>query len=215
MLKEDLLLDSARQFSDANQDENHHGRQESIIPGVPFSCQDSKESIWYVLRVSYSREMKVKALLEERGVKTFVPMEWKKKEKAGKQIKVLEPAVSNLCFAKSSKEQLDEFIHGYGDNSPVHYYWDRTASRPMTVRDKVMDDFIKVASAIDQDILYIKEITPKLSEGTTVMVKEGPFAGVEGKVVRIKKSRRIVVELPGMMAVATTYIAPEVLEILD
>ena len=209
------MLDSARQFSDANQDENHHGRQESIIPGVTFSCQDSKESIWYVLRVSYSREMKVKALLEERGVRTFVPMEWKKKEKDGKQIKVLEPAVSNLCFAKSSKEQLDEFIHGYGDNSPVHYYWDRTASRPMTVRDKVMDDFIKVASAIDQDILYIKEITPKLSEGTTVMVKEGPFAGVEGKVVRIKKSRRIVVELPGMMAVATTYIAPEVLEILD
>ena len=43
---------------------------------------------------------------------------------------------------------------------------------------------------------------------------EGPFKGVEGVVVRVKKSRRVVVELPGMLAVATTYIQPTDLELL-
>ena len=38
--------------------------------------------------------------------------------------------------------------------------------------------------------------------------------GVEGKVVRIRKSRRVLVELPGMLAVATTYIDPVNLEII-
>ena len=215
MLKEDLLLDSARPFSDENQDETYRGRQEMHIPGVPFLCLDPRQNYWYVLRVSYSRELKIKAMLEDRGVRTFVPMEWRKKEQNGKQVKVLVPAINNLCFVNSSKETLDDFIHAYGEDSPVHYYWDRTTRRPLTVRDKVMEAFITVSSAIDNDILYIREITPKLRAGASVKVKEGPFAGVEGKVVRIKKSRRIVVELPGMLAVATTYVAPEAIEILN
>ena len=40
-------------------------------------------------------------------------------------------------------------------------------------------------------------------------VISGPFAGVEGKVVRIRKSRRILVEIPGMLAVASTYLPIE------
>ena len=77
-----------------------------------------------------------------------------------------------------------------------------------------MDDFIKVASTMDEDLIYLTEISEKLREGQTVKVKDGPFKGVEGKIVRIRKSRRIFVEIPGMVAVATTYVLPEYLEIL-
>jgi hypothetical protein len=77
-----------------------------------------------------------------------------------------------------------------------------------------MNDFIAVSSTLDEDLIYITEITSKLREGQTVKVNEGPFKGIEGKVVRIRKSRRILVELPGMLAVATTYIQPEYLEII-
>ena len=52
-------------------------------------------------------------------------------------------------------------------------------------------------------------------EGRKVRILEGPFAGVEGVIVRIKKSRRVVVELPGMLAVATTYITPDALELIE
>ena len=65
------------------------------------------------------------------------------------------------------------------------------------------------------DTLYLKEITPQLRVGTRVRVTEGPFKGVEGFVARIKKSRRIVVELPGMLAVATTYVEPQALELIE
>ena len=126
----------------------------------------------------------------------------------------LVPAVSNLCFVRWTKTALDSFIRSFGDASPVTYYWDRTANRPLTIPDKAMEDFIAVASTMDEDLIYITEISAKLREGQTVKVKEGPFKGVEGKIVRIRKSRRILVELPGMMAVASTYVAPEFLEII-
>ena len=232
MLKETLLLDSTRPFSDApNMD---IGCPEHSSEGVPLS--------WYALRVSYSRELKVRDKLNELGVKTFVPMMWRRCPvkpgmTKGKQTtsslpaptgqsteslkrmrknpsRRLVPAVGNLCFAYSTRAELEDFIRGYGETSPVHFYWDRTANKPLTVPEKAMNDFIAVSSTLDEDLIYITEITSKLREGQTVKVKEGPFKGVEGKVVRIRKSRRILVELPGMLAVATTYIQPEYLEII-
>lgn len=200
MLKEDLLLDSTRPFSDTP----------DIDLGGPESDSMGVLSSWYVLRVSYSRELKIQDRLKELGVKSFVPMMWKKV----KGEKKLVPAVSNLCFAYWTREALDGFIRSYGETSPVSYYWDRTVNRPMTVPKKAMDDFMLVASSMDEDLIYITEISGKLKEGQTVKVKDGPFKGVEGKIVRIRKSRRILVELPGMLAVASTYIAPQFLEII-
>ena len=202
MLKDNLLLDSTRPFSDAPN--KHIGCPEHSSEGVPSS--------WYALRVSYSRELKVQKALDALGVKTFVPMMWKRCPVNSDR--KLVPAVGNLCFAYSTRTALEDFIRGYGEASPVHFYWDRTANRPLTVPDKAMNDFITVASTLDEDIVYVTEISAKLREGQTVMVKDGPFKGVEGKVVRIRKSRRILVELPGMLAVATTYIDPVNLEII-
>ena len=232
MLKETLLLDSTRPFSDAP----------NMDIGCPEHSSEGVPSSWYALRVSYSRELKVRDRLNELGVKTFVPMMWRRcpvkpgmtkgqpttsslpaptgqsteslKRMRKNPSRRLVPAVGNLCFAYSTRAELEDFIRGYGDTSPVHFYWDRTANKPLTVPEKAMNDFIAVSSTLDEDLIYITEITSKLREGQTVKVKEGPFKGIEGKVVRIRKSRRILVELPGMLAVATTYIQPEYLEII-
>ena len=244
-----MLLDSTRPVGKTLNTTS--GRPKNTSAGVPYSCPnptlDPDATVWFALRATYSRELKVQALLNERGLRTFVPMMWRrcpvkpgmtvnsgKPVKPGMTVKPVKPgmtgtpssptqsgisrklvpAVSNLCFVRWTKTALDIFIRSFGDASPVTYYWDRTANRPLTIPDKAMEDFIAVASTMDEDLIYITEISAKLREGQTVKVKEGPFKGVEGKIVRIRKSRRILVELPGMMAVASTYVAPEFLEIL-
>ena len=197
MLTDDLLLDSARAYSNSLNVDN--------------GCS------WYALRVSYSRELKIQAQLQEVGVRTFVPMAWRRcPDKPGitKDAKKLVPAVNNLCFVYWTKPEIESYIRSFGEKSPVHFYWDRTTSSALVVPEKAMEDFIKVSASMDEDLIYITEITEKLREGQAVRVKEGPFKGIEGKVVRIKKSRRILVELPGMLAVATTYVDPAFLEII-
>ena len=151
------------------------------------------------------------------GVRTFVPMVWRRcpvKPGMTKETRKLVPAVNNLCFAYWTRPEIESYIRSFGEKSPVHFYWDRTTSSALVVPEKAMEDFIKVSASMDEDLIYITEITEKLREGQTVRVKEGPFKGVEGKVVRIKKSRRILVELPGMLAVATTFVDPAFLEII-
>ena len=126
----------------------------------------------------------------------------------------LVPAITGLVFVHTTRETLDSYIRSFGEDRPVNYYWDRTSNRPLTVPDKDMENFIAVASTLDEDLIYLTEISDKLREGQKVIVKEGPFKGVEGKVVRIRKSRRIMVEIPGMLAVASTYVEMGNVEII-
>lgn len=200
------MLDSTRPIGKTLNTDT--GRPKTTSAGVLQQCQTSAQTTekWYALRATYSRELKVQAALQEKGIRTFIPMMWREKK--------LVPAVSGLVFALATRETLDAFIRSFGDARPVNYYWDRTASAPLTVPDKAMDDFISIASTMDEDLIYLTEISDKLREGQTVKVKDGPFKGVEGKIVRIRKSRRILVELPGMLAVASTYIEPNHLEII-
>ena len=197
------MLDSTRPIGKTLNTSN--GRPETTSAGVLPQCHEATAS-WYALRATYSRELKVQDQMREQGLRTFIPMMWKEKK--------LVPAITGLVFVNATRDQLDSYIRSFGEDRPVNYYWDRTANRPLTVPDKAMEDFIAVASTMDPDLIYLTEISDKLREGQKVVVKEGPFKGVEGKVVRIRKSRRIMVEIPGMLAVASTYVEMGNVEII-
>ena len=169
---------------------------------------------WFAIRVSYGRVLKFSAELQELGVQHFVPMAKKKVVKEGKTVTVTAPAVSNLCFVYSTKAFLDDLFRGMGENRNVHFFWDKSTRNPIVVSDKAMTDFMQICAVMNDETLYLKDITEKLREGQKVRVTEGPFKGVEGTIVRIKKSRRVVVELPGLLAVATNFIDPRFLEAL-
>ena len=198
------MLDSTRPIGKTLNTSN--GRPETSAGVLPQ---------WHVLRATYARELKVQDQLREHGFRTFIPMTWHKADPAtGNQQKTLVPAITGLVFAQATRDALDAYIRSFGDARPVNYYWDRTTNRPLTVPDKAMEDFIAIASTMDPDLIYLTEISDKLREGQKVIVKEGPFKGVEGKVVRIRKSRRIMVEIPGMLAVASTYVEMGNVEII-
>ena len=169
---------------------------------------------WHVIRVTYSRELKFQAQLNEAGFQTFVPMCRKKIEKNGKQQTVVVPAVSNLCFVRTTREELRDFMIGLGEACPARFVWDKATRDPMTVPDKAMQDFMKISLTMSDEVLYLNEVSAKLRAGNKVRITEGPFKGVEGTVVRIKKSRRVMVELLGMFAITTNYIPLQDLELI-
>ncbi|MBQ3612502.1 MAG: UpxY family transcription antiterminator [Bacteroidales bacterium] len=169
---------------------------------------------WYAVRVTYGRELKFRQQLMEAGFEAFVPMCRKKAVKNGVSSVVVVPAVSNLCFVNSEKSLIEDFMLSLGEACPARFMWDKARSAPMVVPDKAMSDFIRICMVMSDEVLYLQDITAKLREGRKVRVVDGPFAGVEGVVVRVKRSRRVMVELPGMFAVATTYVHPKDLELL-
>lgn len=169
---------------------------------------------WYAIRVSYGRVLKFAAHLQDVGIECFVPMCRKKVTSGEKTETKLLPAVSNLCFVHSSRAVIDEIFLSMGDNKTAHYIWDKSTRQPIFVPDKQMQDFIQISRVMSDDVLYLNDITSRLREGQRVRVLEGPFKGVEGVVMRVKRSRRVIVDFPGLLAIATTYIQAQHLELL-
>jgi hypothetical protein len=75
-----------------------------------------------------------------------------------------------------------------------------------------MEDFMRICLVMNDEALYLKDITSKLHEGQRVRMTDGPFKGIEGVVLRVKRSRRVIVDFPGLLAIATNYIDPRFLE---
>ncbi len=83
---------------------------------------------------------------------------------------------------------------------------------PAPIPDHEMDVFRFVVTAGRQGLTVLGDDNPKYHEGDRVVVIDGPFKGAEGHVHRIKRDRRVVVAVNGVVAVALTYIHPNMLK---
>ena len=177
-------------------------------------CGDPKS--WFPMRVTYSRELKVKGELDRLGIGCFVPMTQRLVE-SGKDGEAelrreLVPAISNLIFVRSTQERLSELKRTNEVLEPLRYMMDRTAERAheiMTVPDRQMENFLRVARKTDESVMFLDENTIVGKEGKRVRIIGGAFEGVEGVIRRVKRCKRVVVEIEDVMSVAIAHVPTE------
>jgi len=171
-------------------------------------CGDPKT--WYPMRVTYSREMKVKAELDRLEIENFVPMTYKLVcSDNGKLHRELVPAINNLIFVRSTQGRISELKTTNEVLEPLRYMLDHTAGKEheiMTVPDRQMENFMRVASMTDDSVMFLDEKTIVGKEGKRVKIMGGAFEGVEGVIRRVKRCKRVVVELEGIASVAIAYV---------
>lgn len=170
---------------------------------------------WYAIRVLYGREMKLKELLDVGSIKNFVPMQQKLITVKGTTRKVCVPAIRNLIFVYATRSFLNALKTECELHIPFRHIMDRTSNQPIVIQDREMDHFIAVSGTMNQQLLYLTKVNLTLRNGDRVKVTGGPFAGVEGNVVRIKKDRRVMVLLNNLIAVVTAHINPLLLKKIE
>lgn len=170
---------------------------------------------WFVLRVTYQRELSAKEKLEALGIACFVPTKVVRKlDKSGKYVKKRVSALHNYIFVNSTRGCIDGIKQ---HKIPwlryvIDHKHDKTQSNVLTVPEKQMLDFIAIAGSDDERIEYISEEQMSFNRGERVRILGGPFEGVEGIFMKInnKRGRCVVVKIEGITAVATATI-PSVL----
>ena len=75
-----------------------------------------------------------------------------------------------------------------------------------------MDIFIRICQSFGEPVIMTE--APKVKLGDRVRVKEGSLAGLEGNVVRIRKQKRVLVCVAGIIWAATAHIPAEMLEVI-
>ena len=183
-------------------------------------CGDPK--MWFPMRVTYQREMKVKAELDRLGIENFVPMRYKVVESQNdgdtELRRVLVPAINNLIFVRSTQERVSELKRRNEVLEPLRYMMGHTAASEhsiMTVADRKMENFMRVASRTDDSVMFLDNETVVGKEGKRVEIMGGAFEGVTGVIRRVKRCKRVVVEIEGVASVAIAYVPAGVLKVIS
>ena len=169
----------------------------------------TNEVLWYPMRVTYNRELKIKGYLDEMQIENFVPMkyEWKGKTK------YLVPAIHNLIFIRSTQEIITNLKRCKKEFEPLRYMIRPSKyhqeSSIIYVPKHQMDNFMQVATAQDDSIMFLDVNSYIEKVGKRVKITEGQFKNVEGVIKRIKKNKYVVVQIEGIAAVAITYVPAE------
>ena len=196
--------------------------------GVSVENVPAGNKQWFVLRVSYGRIDKAKTFVEAKGLECNVPSRYKEVRKQGKKRIITEPLLPSLIFVHASAEQVETLLH---DNKVVanesipllSYYFDHTIHRqdnpdrnpPLTIREAAMNNFIRLTSIKNPHIIPVTSNNIQFKMGDNVVVTEGEFKGVHGRVARIAGQQRVVVELFDGCLVATAYVPKEAMRIYN
>ena len=178
--------------------------------GREFESPLSDEMCWFAMRVTYRREMKVKAEMDALGVPVFVPM--RRIMQPGRRLKnAFEPAIHNLIFIHATEEK----VQALKKSRPELQYMMRKMNGKMEkiiVPQKQMDDFMKVCTTSQDFIEIVSAEGIRLKPGQEVMVVSGPLQGIRGHFQRVDghRSRRFIVTIPGACAATVEVKAEDV-----
>lgn len=181
---------------------------------------------WFVLRVSYGRIIKAKAFVEANGLECYVPLRYKEVRKHGKKRIITESLLPSFLFVHASAEQVDSLlqdknIKAFENRALLSYYYDHTShcenaptkNPPLIIADTAMDNFIRLTSIHNPHIIPVTSVNIKYKLGDEVVITEGEFKDIRGRVTRIAGQQRVVVELFAGYFVATAYIPMGIMKI--
>lgn len=185
--------------------------QQEIIKDTKSSvAQEPEEKVWYAIRVTFNREMKVKDDLDLRGIENFIPMKYVMGTRRGRRVKKLVPSIHNLIFFHIEPSLMKEYKAT--TKMPIRYIMNPATKKPVVVPEREMNNFIAVAGTYEEQLEYITPKPGQFTRGDRVRIMGGPFEGAEGVLQRVKGDSRVIVSVKGLVAVATTTIHPSLLE---
>lgn len=201
--------------------------------------KDSSGPNWYALKVFYNKVFEIESFLRSRGIESYIPVQKEevKGEKYltlrrlqkrdghfpdtryvedGAMIKIRKPLVTSLMFFHATEEDLLQIKADSEFQGRAMIYSSADRSRPAVIPDREMAAFRLVADSGETGLTFFSsDNITRYRQGDRVRVKCGPLKGAEGYIKRIKKDRRLLVSIEGIVAVATSFIPPEDLEVIE
>ena len=195
---------------------------DDVRNGVSVENVSAGNKLWFVLRVSYGRIDKAKTFVESKGLECYVPLQYKEVRKQGKKRIIIEPLLPSFIFVHAEAEQVETLLYEIKvstneSRNLLSYYFDHTSQRqdnpdrnpPLTICDEAMNNFIRLTSIKNPHIIPVTTEIIQYKLGDIVIVTEGDFKDIHGRVARIAGQQRVIVELFDGCLVATAYVPKE------
>ncbi len=140
----------------------------------------------------------------------------KRRDRQGRLVTAPSPLLRRLILVKCTRADLRDILTDSRFAGHLQPYTDADRT-PQAIPDAQIDMFallLRLSSDADAqlDLIDTDRHARALAAGTPVQVTGGAFAGLRGTVARIRRDRRVVVHIPGLCALATPHIPPQLLQ---
>ncbi len=170
---------------------------------------------WYVFRCPPGKELALQQSIKTRlGVECFVPLEKKRQQdRHGRFVWAQVCALSSYLFVHADKDQFVQIPTDLNNVRPMRQMHEGLLV-PVIVPDPDMESFIRVSGSVKERAVYLDPTKLDFKKGDRVRIIGGTFVGVEGTFMQIgnKHEKRVVIQLEGLIAVATAAIPAALVE---
>lgn len=172
---------------------------------------------WFPIRATYHRAQKVYdalVALHDDRLEPYLPTLRRVEctEGFGDPVVMEEPLDRSLLFMRSTLGDFRALLKSPLPIPGMTPYYDHFHTNEfgrneyLVVPDRQMESFKIIVESRNQHIIVSQTEVPKFVEGDQVVVTDGPFAGVEGVVMKYKHQKRVFVQLRGVGTYATAYV---------
>ena len=175
-------------------------------PAPPSAPTAAKQPHWFILCGARMWEEQARQLLTDRGFRAFVPLRpASRMSKTGKVVLRPQPLLAGWVFVYATWQELEDFKqfvqHRHGKK--LYFHVRRQTLQP-------------VAGSGSSTPITRNRIT-LINEAEMERFIGGPFNGQEGYFLKTagKRSKSLVIELPGCLLAATTTVLPELVQVIE
>jgi transcription antitermination factor NusG len=150
-----------------------------------FAPETIFQAHWYAAYTRANHERRVAQELAERSVEHFLPQYQSRRKWKDREVELALPLFPGYVFVRMALERKLRVLQVPGVACLVSF-----AGKPVVVP---AEEFARIQELLNRKVLATPH--PYLSVGRRAHVLDGPFAGLEGIVVRRNKRNRLVISL--------------------
>lgn len=181
--------------------------------GVSTNNAPSTTKHWYAMRTTYGREQKAYDFIVSNGGTAFLPLIKQEKVIKGKKTIVDVSRIPNIFFVYGTEDEVKTYAFDNVHLPFLRLYYEshhegvNIIKEPLIVPDRQIQSLQILCKAEAEDIRFVPdEMIPKFQEGESVVITQGEFKGIEGKVARWHGQQRVAIIIEGLCVIPTAYI---------
>lgn len=178
---------------------------------------------WFPMRIRNSNISRLEKMVEhfdlykkrfgnaDEPLETYVPLNFIKVSMTKMDFA---PYLLNYIFVRSTFRRLTEIKNSNEDFEPLrfvmHPAFDENYARHqevLTMSDKMMADYQRITAEANEKVVFLNDLRFACKPGREVQITEGKFAGIIGRVKRIRGARCVVLPI-GMEQAAAVVDVP-------
>jgi transcriptional antiterminator RfaH len=163
--------------------------------------KDSRK--WYALYTRPRFENKAYESLIQLGFEAYLPKYKTIRQWSDRKKKMELPLIPSYCFVKIRPQEYYKPMEAYG---VVKHIWFDNAPAPLKDTD------ILAMRMICEANYDFELVTTDFKPGTPIMVKQGPFKGVEGEVIEFSGKQQVLIKIESINHGFLLKISPNFIE---